>query len=63
MSVLLLADSFGRATAWATRIGVGIFLVIFSAYDTPLPTSITESQRRSVAKVSVASGLDFAPSA
>jgi hypothetical protein len=34
MSVLLLADSFGRATAWATRIRVGIFLVFFSAYDT-----------------------------
>ena len=34
MSVLLLADSFGRATAWASRIGVGMFLVFFSAYDT-----------------------------
>ena len=34
MSVLLLADSFGRATAWATRIGIGMFLVFFSAYDT-----------------------------
>jgi hypothetical protein len=34
MSVLLLADSFGRATAWANRIGVGMFLVFFSAYDT-----------------------------
>jgi hypothetical protein len=32
--VLLLADSFGRATAWATRIGIGMFLVFFSAYDT-----------------------------
>jgi hypothetical protein len=34
VSVLLLADSFGRATAWATRIGIGLFLVFFSAYDT-----------------------------
>jgi hypothetical protein len=33
MSVLLLADSFGRATAWVTRLGVGVFLVFFSAYD------------------------------
>jgi len=34
VSVLLLADNFGRATAWATRIGIGMFLVFFSAYDT-----------------------------
>jgi hypothetical protein len=34
MSVLLLADSFGYATAWSTRIGIGVFLVFFSAYDT-----------------------------
>jgi hypothetical protein len=34
MSVLLLADRYGRATAWASRIGVGMFLVFFSAYDT-----------------------------
>lgn len=34
VSVLLLADSFGRATAWMTRVGVGLFLVFFSAYDT-----------------------------
>jgi hypothetical protein len=33
LSVLLLADDFGRANAWVTRIGVGIFLVFFSAYD------------------------------
>ena len=33
LSVLLLADGFGRATAWVTRLGVGIFLVFFSAYD------------------------------
>jgi hypothetical protein len=33
LSVLLLADSFGRATAWLTRLGVGVFLVFFSAYD------------------------------
>jgi hypothetical protein len=34
VSVLLLADSFGRATAWTTRVGIGLFLVFFSAYDT-----------------------------
>jgi hypothetical protein len=34
VSVLLLADSFGRATAWVTRLGIGLFLVFFSAYDT-----------------------------
>jgi hypothetical protein len=33
LSVLLLADSFGRAHTWATRLGVGVFLVFFSAYD------------------------------
>ena len=33
LSVLLLADDFGRATAWVTRVGVGLFLVFFSAYD------------------------------
>ena len=33
LSVLLLSDGFGRATAWVTRLGVGIFLVFFSAYD------------------------------
>ena len=33
LSVLLLADSFGRANAWVTRLGVGLFLVFFSAYD------------------------------
>jgi hypothetical protein len=33
MSVLLLADSFGRASAWVTRLGIGVFLVFFSAYD------------------------------
>jgi hypothetical protein len=33
LSVLLLADGFGRATAWVTRLGVGVFLVVFSAYD------------------------------
>jgi hypothetical protein len=34
MSVLLLAADYGRASAWTTRLGVGIFLVFFSAYDT-----------------------------
>lgn len=33
MSVLLLADSFGRAAAWTTRLGIGVFLVFYSAYD------------------------------
>lgn len=33
LSVLLLADSFGRAGAWLTRLGIGVFLVFFSAYD------------------------------
>jgi len=33
VSVLLLADTFGRAKAWATRLGIGVFLVFFSAYD------------------------------
>jgi hypothetical protein len=33
LSVLLLADDFGRATAWTTRLGVGAFLLFFGAYD------------------------------
>ena len=33
LSVLLLADSFGRAAAWTTRLGIGVFLVVYSAYD------------------------------
>jgi hypothetical protein len=33
LSVLLLADSYGRANASVTRLGVGVFLVFFSAYD------------------------------
>src|SRR5919106_2515621 len=33
LSVLLFADSFGRANAWLTRVGIGVFLVFFSAYD------------------------------
>jgi hypothetical protein len=33
LSVLLLADSFGHAAAWTTRLGIGAFLVFFSAYD------------------------------
>ena len=33
LSVMLLADSLGRATAWTTRLGLGVFLVVFSAYD------------------------------
>ena len=34
LSVLLLAADFGRANAWTTRLGMGLFLVFFSAYDT-----------------------------
>lgn len=34
LSVVLLADSYGYASAWTTRLGIGIFLVFFSAYDT-----------------------------
>jgi hypothetical protein len=34
MSVLLLADNYARATSWPTRIGIGMFMVFFSAYDT-----------------------------
>ena len=34
LSVLLLADSLGRASTWATRLGIGVFLIFFSAYDT-----------------------------
>jgi hypothetical protein len=33
LSVLLLANSFGHANAWVTRLGIGVFLVVFSAYD------------------------------
>jgi len=33
LSVVLLADDFGRANAWLTRLGVGVFLVFFSAYE------------------------------
>ena len=34
ISVLLLADGFGRASAWPVCLGMGTFLVFFSAYDT-----------------------------
>ena len=34
LSVMLLADGYGRADSWATRLGIGTFLVFFSAYDT-----------------------------
>jgi hypothetical protein len=33
LSVLLLADEFGVTGAWTTRLGVGVFLIVFSAYD------------------------------
>jgi hypothetical protein len=34
LSVLLLAADYGRASRWTTRLGIGGFLVFFSAYDT-----------------------------
>ena len=34
LSVLLIADAFGLANTWAIRLGLGMFLVFFSAYDT-----------------------------
>jgi hypothetical protein len=34
VSVFVLADQFHRASAWQTWLGMGIFLVYFSAYDT-----------------------------
>ena len=34
ISVLLLADAFGRASSWPVCLGVGSFLLFFSAYDT-----------------------------
>lgn len=34
ISVLLLADEFRRASAWPVCLGMGTFLVFFSAYDT-----------------------------
>lgn len=34
ISVFLLADGFGRASAWPVCLGMGTFLVFFSAYDT-----------------------------
>jgi hypothetical protein len=33
LAVLLQANSLGRANAWITRIGLGVFMVFFSAYD------------------------------
>lgn len=33
VSVYLLADSLGRARAWTTTVGLAVFLVFFSAYD------------------------------
>lgn len=33
LSVMLFADDFGQADTWVTRIGVGVFLIFFSAYD------------------------------
>jgi hypothetical protein len=34
VSVFVLADQYRRASAWQTCLGMGIFLVYFSAYDT-----------------------------
>jgi hypothetical protein len=33
LSVYLLADTFGWAQAWTTRIGVGLFAIFYPAYD------------------------------
>ena len=33
LSVMLLADGYGRVNRWTTRVGVGLFMVFFSAYD------------------------------
>jgi hypothetical protein len=33
LTVLLLADEFGVAGTWTTRLGIGVFLIFFSAYD------------------------------
>jgi hypothetical protein len=33
VSVLILADEFGAARAWTVRLGIGVFLIVFSAYD------------------------------
>ena len=34
VSVILLADEFRCARSWQTGIGIGLFLIFFSAYDT-----------------------------
>ena len=33
ISVPILADELGAARAWSTRLGMGVFLIFFSAYD------------------------------
>ena len=33
LSVVLLAADYGRANAWTTRLGIGVFLIFFSSYD------------------------------
>ena len=33
VSVAILADELGAASAWSTRLGLGVFLIFFSAYD------------------------------
>jgi hypothetical protein len=33
VSVAILADELGAARAWSTRLGIGVFLIFFSAYD------------------------------
>ena len=53
VSVLLLADSFGRANDWVTRVGIGAFLVFFSAYDAIAGIS-TGLAMRSARELSVA---------
>ena len=33
VSVAILADELGAARSWSTRLGMGVFLIFFSAYD------------------------------
>ena len=33
LSVFLLADDFGVARSWTVRLGLGLFMIFFSAYD------------------------------
>ena len=33
LTVLLLADAYGAARSWTVRLGLGVFLIFFTAYD------------------------------